>query len=136
MLYRLLYKSSFSKFDADEIKDILKVARYKNTSNGITGALFVGNSFFVQVLEGEKNKVKDAFDVIKNDARHHDVALLELSEAPSRLFRKWSMAFISINELDNLDKKIIIDIDRSEIDNIYQRLAKIAQDKQNLFPED
>ena len=62
-----------------------------NRSSGLTGALLVGEEWFIQVLEGERAAVLAALDRINRDPRHEDVRIFELTAASGRLFGNWAM---------------------------------------------
>ena len=61
-VYSLVY-SSVAKLNADDmadramVEDILRTARRCNSEVGVTGALLFTEGKFVQVLEGERDKV-------------------------------------------------------------------------------
>ena len=80
------------------VDDILAVARHRNASVDVTGALLFTEGRFVQVLEGERNKVHEVFERIGADARHADVEILSAQYSDRRRFKEWSMAFVGDNE--------------------------------------
>lgn len=89
--------------DGDLLK-ILSRSRSWNAGHGITGMLlYLEGRFlsqnegrFMQVLEGTEHQVKDIFEQIKNDERHHGLIVLKQSTAPQRNFNNWSMGFNSL----------------------------------------
>ncbi|KAA2234681.1 BLUF domain-containing protein [Salinarimonas soli] len=62
-----------------------------NRLSGLTGALLVGEEWFIQVLEGESTAVLGALDRINRDARHEDLRIFELTPASGRMFGGWAM---------------------------------------------
>lgn len=92
--YSLLYTS---KINLDfEINSILNVKelRAHNNKNYITGLMVFDGYNFIHYLEGEKNKIFDLFNLIKNDYKQLDLEIRiqgELSDA--RLFTKWSVGY-------------------------------------------
>ncbi len=61
------------------------------------------DSEFLQVLEGEKDKVIDTFNRISLDDRHSNVIILDEGPLKERNFEKWSMGFhiLSVQEFQN-----------------------------------
>lgn len=80
------------------VDEILAKARDRNASVDVTGALLFTEGRFVQVLEGEKDKVHEIFDRIGNDPRHADVEILSAQYSDRRRFKEWSMAFVGDDE--------------------------------------
>ncbi len=62
-----------------------------NRSIGLSGALLIGEEWFIQVLEGERDAVLAALGRINRDPRHEDLRIFELTAAPGRLFGPWAM---------------------------------------------
>ncbi len=77
----------------DELRTILAVARRRNKSDGITGALLFTASGFAQVLEGPRETVEVTFERITADPRHAGVTVLSFTPTERRSFPDWSMAF-------------------------------------------
>jgi hypothetical protein len=73
------------------LTDILACANRRNREDGVTGVLAFDDHNFIQVLEGEREKVWAIFLKILGDRRHTDVTLVEFSETSERLFENWSM---------------------------------------------
>ena len=99
-LHRLVYWSRSALFHTTsdleaEMRAILAVSRRNNARDNVTGALLLYNDgCFAQVLEGPPTVVRQRFERIRTDARHHDVTLLQAGPAPRRLFADWSMGFV------------------------------------------
>jgi hypothetical protein len=90
---------SFASHDLtdDELRDILRVARTTNQKLDITGMLLYRDGFFIQALEGDKEKVEPLYDKIKNDPRHKNVTLVYSLPIETRSFHNWSMGFNKIS---------------------------------------
>lgn len=102
-LYTLAYLSqnAFAECDADPkaiIGDILGVARRRNASLGVTGALLCSGGWFAQVLEGAQNAVEKIFQSIQVDDRHKNVEILYFKPLRNRDFPNWSMAFAGLSD--------------------------------------
>lgn len=79
---------------ADRIATILVSSRRNNERDGLTGLLWTDGTRFLQVLEGEPERVGDAFERIKRDERHRAVVVLHDREVGIRTFGRWSMALV------------------------------------------
>lgn len=91
---RLIYRSHALVSDnrGDELTRILTVSQRNNAVRGVTGALTLCGSTYVQVLEGPKAKVEDLMQVISLDPRHDRIRILGTWRVSRRLFCGWSMA--------------------------------------------
>jgi hypothetical protein len=95
VVFRLIYKSQSTvpeEWRETELGNIFRVARNKNTANGITGALLLYDDWFAQTLEGEESVVRKLFDRIEQDPRHKAVEIREQGVVPARVFSRWAMA--------------------------------------------
>lgn len=77
-MYELIYRFLASRnVSTSDISEILERAGNFNSQNEITtGCLLLHNNEFIQILEGQKNKLFDLYDSIKNDEYHINVILL------------------------------------------------------------
>jgi hypothetical protein len=93
-LYQIIYASAATRpIEEEELLAMLKLAREKNTRNGITGMLLHCDGSFIQVLEGPKDRVMDLLRVIRQDPRHSRLAVLFEGPIKNRSFSQWSMGF-------------------------------------------
>jgi hypothetical protein len=96
MPYQVIYSSeSATPMQMDDLEDILEGARESNAEVGITGALVYVDGFFLQVLEGDAEEVRQLMGRIARDLRHESVTVLKQGEIPAALFSDWSMAYVS-----------------------------------------
>lgn len=111
-MHHLIYVSQASHPMSDqELASILEKSRDHNTRDGITGLLIYkedensGRANFMQLLEGDKQQLDDAFKRISADERHHTKVVLEEGEITGRHFPSWTMGFrnVDILELENFD---------------------------------
>jgi hypothetical protein len=97
-LYCLVYTSIASqKMTDDDLKDLLVRIRKKNEARQATGMLLYLDPFFMQVLEGEEAMVNKLFNLIKQDARHHNVSLIYKKPIEERYFSNWTMGFSKVS---------------------------------------
>ncbi|WP_339698521.1 BLUF domain-containing protein [uncultured Roseivirga sp.] len=94
MLFELIYHSkAVLNIEDYEIESILKTAREFNSKHHITGCLLFHNNQFLQILEGDFDKVNALYKSIRSDQRHHSVITLHMQEIKTRSYQNWSMAY-------------------------------------------
>jgi hypothetical protein len=72
LIYRSVAEESFSNA---EVYQMLSAARDFNAEHDITGCLLFHNRRFLQLLEGEKDKVHRLFSLIESDTRHKNIEI-------------------------------------------------------------
>lgn len=104
VMHRLAYRSTRSRSLSDDqvVDGIVLPAMEKNRRLDITGCLWCGKSNFLQILEGDRETVRSLFKTIENDARHHDVELLEERGIAEREFSRFAMKLIRGDESDEI----------------------------------
>ena len=96
----LVYVSSASvEFSRTDLIQLLRQSREKNGRLGITGMLLYKDGNFIQILEGPEKEVRDLYQTISADPRHHGVIQLMEYEG-ERSFPEWSMGFQDLNDPD------------------------------------
>jgi Sensors of blue-light using FAD len=101
MLIRLIYLSRPVGAQTTALTDsILRKAHDWNTQNDITGVLCEGQGVYLQALEGERDKVTSLYARIHADPRHKDVELLHCESITERRYGGWSMAHVSLSDVD------------------------------------
>ncbi|MHA7872484.1 MAG: BLUF domain-containing protein [Hyphococcus sp.] len=95
MLKSLVYTSAGSSVEVsdDELRAILDVSRRNNAANGVSGMLLYAEGCFLQVLEGEADKVDETFARVSRDTRHGSVLILHEGQIDARNFPEWSMGY-------------------------------------------
>jgi hypothetical protein len=83
-----------------EIEALLAVSRRNNRRDGVGGLLMYNEGSFLQVLEGEEEKVEACLARIANDATHKRMLRLFQGSVADRLFPEWSMGFARPDDLD------------------------------------
>ena len=103
-IIRLLYISRVqASLREEDIASILSKSREFNSCHDITGVLCCKGSYFIQVLEGPEDEVLKLYLKIKGDNRHHHCFLISIAASDQRLFKNWSMGYVS-QEAGNLLK--------------------------------
>ncbi len=101
MLIRLIYVSTAVGPQTSTMTNaILKTAQVWNKAHDITGVLCQGQGVFLQVLEDERNLVTKLYARIYADLRHTDVELIHCECIAKRRYEKWSMAHVSLSDVD------------------------------------
>lgn len=100
-LYRILYRSKISGLVTNqEIEEIAEKARIKNKKLNITGILLSVDDYFMQVLEGDEEAVKELYyKVIFHDRRHTRLRILLEGPIKERDFPGWDMGIRMLEEL-------------------------------------
>ena len=98
---QILYTSTATvPFNEPALVDLLQKARSHNQEQHITGLLLFHNGQFLQVLEGDAERIEALLAVIAADPRHGDIAVVGQGQVPSRQFPDWSMGFVAMTESD------------------------------------
>lgn len=94
MIYYMVYSSKGAPLLTENtLRNILTKSRENNKELDITGILLFSNNNFIQVLEGEKEKVISVYNRIVADNRHSLVLKKIEGYQPERIFAEWSMAY-------------------------------------------
>lgn len=103
MLYELIYlsQSEPAQLDQRHLEDILRASRRSNADRGITGVLLYENGQFLQLLEGERDTVRQLYyGHIVGDRRHRNPRVVLEHEIAERAFSDWSMGFVRLGDLE------------------------------------
>ena len=78
---------------SDELADIIAVAKVRNAALGVTGALIRAQSYFAQVLEGDRDDIEELMVSIRRDPRHSELLITETWAITERRFKSWMLAY-------------------------------------------
>ena len=93
-VFQLGYASAATRpFSDEELVELLSRARIKNESLGVTGMLLYHEGSFLQILEGDQERVESLYETISRDPRHTDAMLLFRRDGEQRHFDEWTMGF-------------------------------------------
>ncbi|KZN34390.1 BLUF domain-containing protein [Pseudoalteromonas luteoviolacea] len=98
-LIELIYISTVaSPLSDEELEELRCQCAATNQLQGISGMLLYDRHHFMQVIEGDKLKVEQLFERIKNDTRHTEVSALICNPIEKRNFRRWAMGLIDLDK--------------------------------------
>jgi hypothetical protein len=92
-MLQLAYLSQSTEANPD-VRALAEQSSPRNAAEEITGVLLHRDGHYLQVLEGPKAVVEDAFLRIMSDVRHGGLQLLSRRMIAGRQFGSWSMAAI------------------------------------------
>ncbi|MCB2410728.1 BLUF domain-containing protein [Hymenobacter lucidus] len=93
-IYQLLYRSQATALMAEaQLQQLLAWSQDYNAQHHITGLLLYSEGYFVQVLEGPEQAVRELYARIQQDKRHHQIVTIGEGPEPERRFADWTMGF-------------------------------------------
>lgn len=100
-MFFIIYVSSASEqFSQPDLLSLLEKCHENNVKLEITGMLLYKDGNFMQVLEGEEETVRNLYNKIAGDTRHHGAMTLLQGNMDKRQFPDWSMGFCNLNSDD------------------------------------
>lgn len=95
MAHQVIYSSqAVAPMSIGDLEQILVDARSGNDRRGVTGALVYVDGVFLQILEGDKDTVRELMSRIASDTRHAAVQVFYEAEVDQPLFSNWRMAYL------------------------------------------
>ncbi|MFK7751561.1 MAG: BLUF domain-containing protein [Sedimentitalea sp.] len=98
---------------SDEHRVIMSQCQTHNRDSGLTGFLHREGDFFVQYIEGPKEKLDQTIARIRKDPRHTDLIILDEQPLDSRKLPDWQMGFV---KKDQFRLKDLIEMDDEGLD--------------------
>lgn len=89
-----------------QLDSLLERAQRRNSEVSVTGILLFSGGHFLQVLEGHQRVLGSLFARIAADPRHRNVVELAWLQSPERLFGKWYMGLLNLDERVDLDPQL------------------------------
>ncbi len=91
-LWMALYVSQASlELTPAELTALVTRAQVRNALAGLTGGLMCYRGRFMQVLEGDRDAVRQCLQRIEEDTRHHGMTVVYNGPLTSRRFGEWTM---------------------------------------------
>lgn len=100
MYYTVYASCASSPFTQQQLVELLNQSRTNNEKLDITGILLYNRGTFIQLLEGDEDKVKALYAKIDKDPRHKLIFTLMEGHKDERQFPSWSMAFRDLDSPD------------------------------------
>ena len=92
-LHALIYVSrACQPMTVEALAELQAQAAANNRAAGISGCLLYRDGCFMQLLEGQRERLMTLYDRIRNDRRHTDCRLVMNAPVALRTFRDWGMA--------------------------------------------
>lgn len=145
-LVRMAYASraTFKPFDTTagidgNVAQILETARRENKKHALVGALYYGNGYFFQCLEGPQSAIDHLYAKLLRDGRHTDLKILSTQPIEKIGFSSWEMKFATIDrEIRNfLRNHQMIKFDPYKFDPIMSnKLVEMLHDADEEAPAD
>ena len=97
-LYQLVYVSKLPKpMKGRELKLLIERAKIKNINLDVTSLLIKFDTNLIQILEGNRHTLQELYDDIESDSRHINVRNCYFEPAEQRIFGKWALTFLNLN---------------------------------------
>ena len=87
-----------------ELERLFKFIVTMNPTLNISGALLYNNNFFLQVLEGKKEIIKELFAKIRKDKRHKDILMILDQKIENRIFENYEANFSIMKTKKDIEK--------------------------------
>jgi hypothetical protein len=102
--YHILYVSRATwPMSRDQLIALVDQAERKNGRYAVTGILLYGGGNIIQLLEGPRDAVSTLYRRIAKDIRHRDVTTMIDADAAERIFDRWHMGLVMLDEAPELD---------------------------------
>ena len=90
-----------------QIASIVRTSQINNEQLGITGILLYNSGNFMQLIEGEEEKVEGLYEKVKEDRRHTGVTLLLKEAITHKNFDNWVMGYRNIDNLKKIEPELL-----------------------------
>jgi len=90
-----------------QIASIVRTSQINNEQLGITGILLYNNGNFMQLIEGEEEKVEGLYEKVRGDRRHTGVTLLLKEAITHKNFDNWVMGYRNIDNLKKIEPELL-----------------------------
>lgn len=106
---QLIYCSQASREESQNqfnqvLSNIIDCSIINNSLCKITGTLLTDRKFFAQIIEGAPSEVNLLYRAILRDERHHSVTLLQHTVTNIRLFPRWPIALVEVDDMSYIGR--------------------------------
>jgi Sensors of blue-light using FAD len=99
-LHQVFYISRATMTLTLDVQRIVRIARARNATLGVTGALVYSGEHFAQVLEGLPEDLEVLMRSIRHDTRHRMLWEWPIQEAAARWYPDWTMGYLRNDNLE------------------------------------
>jgi len=128
-LERVVYASEAAKADPGMVvlADILATSDRNNRRDGLTGALVVTATQFLQVLEGARQDLDRTLERLRADPRHREIEVLSRGTVDRRQFGQWTMVAARITPSQSEIMQDIMDLSRNDPDAACDQVQTLVE---------
>jgi len=84
----------------EKVERLLEASQRRNERLGITGMLLCAGRSFLQVIEGEREKIDRLLSSIEKDDRHRNITVIIREPIAKRSFGDWTMGYADLKKVD------------------------------------
>lgn len=131
VLERVVYMSEASRPDPGLVvlSDILATSDRNNRRDGLTGALVVTATQFLQILEGARQDIDRTLGRLRADTRHRQIEVLSRGPVDRRQFGQWTMVAARITPDEAGVMQDIVGLSRNDPDAACDRVQSLVEDQ-------
>jgi|SRR3954463_9471322 len=107
MICMVYISSAILGLNDRQIASIVRTSQINNEQLGITGILLYNNGNFMQLIEGEEEKVEGLYEKVRGDRRHTGVTLLLKEAITHKNFDNWVMGYRNIDNLKKIEPELL-----------------------------
>lgn len=120
-IFMLVYTSKSREPLNDEmILSILDKSRERNKEDNITGFLTARADYFLQLIEGPEDKVRQCYERICKDGRHSQITYQGEAFTDTRLTPNWSMGWVKTNASSDSTEELLHFFETGRAGNIFK----------------
>ena len=123
LIKQYVYISTALGLSREQVNGILETCARNNVEQGITGLLLYNGRNFLQLLEGNSEKLDELMSMIETDKRHEGVLVMHKGEVEQRDCPDWAMKLISISEAIEVRQQRLEEELPSTIDPAIRKLV-------------
>lgn len=108
------------------LSKILLSAKRSNSRNGITGLMSYNKGYYLQIIEGGDDAVKELANRIKADKRHHRFHTIISMPIERRFFPNWSMKLVPLLSRNRQFQAFMLEMDE-HLENLSSRKHALTE---------
>ena len=90
-LIRIVYYSERNPGVGLDMRRLIDACERNNPRDEISGFLHYNGIYFLQALEGERDKVRACYDRIRADSAHMNLVLIGAEDIAARKYQDWTI---------------------------------------------